>query len=69
MKIIIMRTEESPVCGSYTSAHAVWLGTMKEAQEWCKMRNDMTGWVKFEAVRVEELGKPKKCVDNVDAED
>ena len=40
MAIVIMKTDSSPVAIEWVRPHAVWTGTMKQAREWCKMKNE-----------------------------
>lgn len=49
-----MKTDSSPIYQSWTRPHAVWIGTFKEAQEFCNKKNNHPNnhTTEYEAVKV-----------------
>ena len=40
MPIIILKSNINPVSINWPRPHAVWLGSMEQAREWCNKKNE-----------------------------
>lgn len=58
MPIIIMKSDYHPSYNDWARPHAVWRGTMKAAQEWCKAKNTNKRNIRttYQPVRVKNEG-------------